>query len=253
MILKRRKILVTGASSGLGEGMAREFAERGHDLALCARRIEPLERLAVELRRPDQRIEIRPLDVNDHDAVFTTFSELDLAFGGLDRIIVNAGVGAGHPLGCGYFDRNRVIAETNFVAALAQAEAALNLFRGRNDGHLVFISSMSAVRGLPGSLTAYAASKAAMSQLGEGLAIEFANSPIRISTIQAGYIRTPLNAHKGPMPFEVDVTAGVSAIIRAINRESRIAHIPQWPWAPLAFAIRQMPFSLLRRFQQNAV
>src|SRR3546814_984947 len=64
------------------------------------------------------------------------------------------------PLGTGYFHANRKTAETNFVAALAQCEAAMEIFRAQNDGHLVVISSMSAMRGMPRNLTTYAATKA---------------------------------------------------------------------------------------------
>ncbi len=250
-VLKRPTILITGASSGLGAGMAEAFARKGHHLALCARRTEPLEALARQAR-PDQRMEVRALDVNDHEAVFATFAELDETLGGLDRIIVNAGVGDGRPLGHGAFTRNRLIAETNFIAALAQAEAALGLFAARSRGHLVLIASMSAVRGLPGTLAAYAASKAALAQLGEGLALEYATSPIRISTILPGYIRTPLNAHKERMLFEVDAAAGVRAIVHAIEGENRIAHVPYWPWAPLSWVMRWLPFPLLARATRTA-
>ena len=70
-------ILITGASSGLGAEMARQFADRGHDLALCARRTDRLEELAAEIlaAHPDRRVEVRALDVNDHDAVFTVFRD----------------------------------------------------------------------------------------------------------------------------------------------------------------------------------
>jgi len=244
--LKRPTILITGASSGLGAGMAEAYARQGHHLALCARRTEPLEALAASAQ-PGQHIAVRALDINDHDAVFAMFAELDETLGGIDRIIVNAGIGGGAPLGQGQFARNRDIAETNFVAALAQAEAALALFRARGRGHLVLIASMSAVRGLPGTMATYGASKAALTHLGEGLALEYAATPIRISTILPGYIRTAINAHKERMLFEVDVATGVAAILRVIAREGRIAHVPFWPWAPLSWVMAWMPFGLLAR------
>ncbi|MFX9461808.1 SDR family NAD(P)-dependent oxidoreductase, partial [Acinetobacter baumannii] len=85
----------------------------------------------------------------------------------LDRIIVNAGIGDGRRIGKGHFEINRRTAETNFIAALAQCEAAVGIFRRQNAGHLVSISSMSALRGLPKHLTTYAASKAALAALTE--------------------------------------------------------------------------------------
>lgn len=94
---QRRNILITGASSGLGAGMAREFAARGRNLALAARRVERLEELRDELLAayPGITVSVRALDVNKHDDVFTVFREFDEELGGLDRVIVNAGLGKG--------------------------------------------------------------------------------------------------------------------------------------------------------------
>ena len=173
----KKSIVITGASSGLGAGMAREFAARGYDLGLCARRTERLEALRDELTQAHGgRVELRALDVNDHPRVFTVFREFQQRFGTLDRVIVNAGVGEGRRLGTGHFELNKRTAETNYVAALAQVEAAMEIFREQKRGHLVLISSMSAMRGLPRHLTNYAATKAALAHLGEGLRAELLGS-----------------------------------------------------------------------------
>ena len=131
-------ILVTGASSGLGAEMARQFAALGHDLALCARRTERLEELRAELlaAHPGIRVAVRPLDVTDTGAVFDVFRDFHAELGSLDRVIVNAGLGKGQPLGTGRFDANLQTAQTNFIGALAQCEAALEIFRKANAGHL---------------------------------------------------------------------------------------------------------------------
>ena len=123
-------ILITGASSGLGAEMARQFAAKGHDLALCARRTDRLEELRAEIlgAHPDRRVELRALDVNDDAQVFEVFRAFRDDFGRLDRVIVNAGLGKGAPLGTGRYDANRETAMTNFVAALCQAEAAMEIF-----------------------------------------------------------------------------------------------------------------------------
>jgi len=86
----RKNILITGASAGLGRGMALEFAARGRNLALCARRLELLESLKAEIvaRFPGVRVAVRALDVNDHDQVFAVFQALRADLDGLDRIIV---------------------------------------------------------------------------------------------------------------------------------------------------------------------
>ena len=93
----RKTILITGASSGLGAGMAREFARLGRDLALCARRLPLLESLRDELSSayPTLRIAIAAIDVTKHDEVFSGFQDFREKLGSLDRIIVNAGMGKG--------------------------------------------------------------------------------------------------------------------------------------------------------------
>ncbi|MEC7824727.1 MAG: SDR family NAD(P)-dependent oxidoreductase, partial [Pseudomonadota bacterium] len=101
----RKNILITGASSGLGHGMAVEFAKQGCNLALCARRVERLEELKAQLEgiNPNIKVFIRSLDVNDHDAVFSVFKAFRDDMGTLDRVIVNAGMGKGASIGTGYF------------------------------------------------------------------------------------------------------------------------------------------------------
>lgn len=245
----RNRILITGASSGLGMEMARQFAARGRNLALCARRTDRLEQLRDELRAryPDLRVAIAALDVNDHDAVFECFRAFDAELGGLDRVIVNAGIGKGQPLGTGGFAANRETALTNFVAALAQMEAALELFRGRNAGHLVVVSSMSAMRGLPGNITTYAATKAGVASLAEGVRAELMDTPIRVTTLYPGYIRSEINEKVRNAPFIVDTEVGVRAMVRAIEREVDEACVPAWPWVPIGWAMRNLPLSLVRR------
>ncbi len=245
----RKTILITGASSGLGRGMAREFAARGRDLALCARRTERLDALKAELlaAHASIRVETRTLDVLDHAQVFEVFRAFAADFGGLDRIIVNAGLGKGQPLGTGYFHANRQTAETNFVAALAQCEAAMELFRACNAGHLVVISSISALRGMPRNLTTYAATKAGVAALAEGLRAELIGSPIKVSTIYPGYIHSEINEKIKNTPFMVDTETGCRQLVRAIEAEPPKASVPRWPWAPLGLAMQHLPLRLVAK------
>ena len=158
------RILITGASSGIGEGLARHFAAQGCHLALCARRIDRLTQLRTALlqQHAGLKISVHALDVTDAQAVFVEFQSARAAHGGLDRIIVNAGIGDGRRIGTGHQDANRHTVEVNFLAALTQCEAAVQIFRAQKAGHLVTIASMSAVRGMPRHLTAYAAAKAGL-------------------------------------------------------------------------------------------
>ena len=245
----RKNILITGASAGLGAGMARVFAEKGCNLALCARRMEPLQELKTELesQHPGIRVSVKTLDVNDHDQVFEVFHAFAEEFGTLDRIIVNAGLGKGVALGKGGFRANRQTAETNFTAALAQCEAALEIFREQNAGHLVTVSSMSAMRGMRGAQTTYAATKAALATLSTGIRIDVMNTPIKVSTIYPGYIRTEINAKVKNTPFIVDTDVGCRKMVKAIEREPTEAYVPGWPWTAIGFAMRHLPLRIVAR------
>ncbi|WP_410535270.1 SDR family oxidoreductase [Streptomyces sp. KL2] len=245
----RKNILITGASAGLGEQMAREFAARGRDLALCARRTDRLERLREELlaAHPGITVSVRALDVNDHGAVFEVFRAFRADLGSLDRVVVNAGLGKGRPIGTGRFDANLQTAQTNFTAALAQCEAAVEVFRDQGAGHLVVVSSMSAMRGLPRNLTAYAASKAGVAALAEGIRAELLRTPIKVTTLFPGYIASEMSGSAGRTPLMVSTEKGVRAMVKAIEAERAQAKVPAWPWVPLGFAMRRLPLGVVAR------
>lgn len=250
-------ILITGASSGLGEEMARQFAALGYDLALCARRTERLEALRAEITstHPDRRVELRALDVTDDAAVFEVFRAFAADFGTLDRIIVNAGLGKGTALGTGGFAANRQTAMTNFVGALAQVDAAMEILRaqpgpkGKGSGHLVVISSISALRGMRRAMTTYAATKAGVAALAEGLRSELmGRSDIDVSVIYPGYIRSEMNDQvEQRTRFMVDTETGVRAMVEAIERRKAKAYVPAWPWVPIGLAMRVLPLSVVRK------
>ena len=242
----RKTILITGASAGLGAGMARLFAAQGCDLALCARRMPALESLKAELTaaHPGVRVEIRSLDVCDYDAVFEVFQAFKTDFGQLDRIIVNVGIGFGAEIGTGRFAVNQRTAETNFVAALAQCEAAMEIFRAQNSGHLVAMSSVSATRGFKGPAAVYAATKAGLATLAEGIRMDTLGTPIQVTTILPGFILTAINSDLKNAPFRVDLETGCRALVKTINREPASAYVPGWPWALISRVLRILPLRL---------
>ena len=225
-----KTILITGASSGIGAGMARELAKKGYNLAICARRLERLETLKQELESQyDIKVIAKTLDVTNYDQVFEVFRAFKEDFGTIDRIIVNAGV------------------ETNFISALAQCEAAVEIFRAQNSGHLVMISSMSAMRGMPKHLTAYGASKAGVAHLAEGIRAELIDTPIKVTTIFPGYIRTEINEGAKKLPFEVDEKTGSRLLAEEIEKAPVKAYVPKWPWLPLGLAMKVLPLKLVNK------
>ena len=244
-----KTILITGASSGLGAEMARQFTDLGYDLALCARRLDRLEELRDEILalHPDRRVEVRSLDVTDHDEVFEVFRGFRADLGHLDRIVVNAGLGKGAPIGTGKFYANKQTAETNFLGALAQTEAAVEVFREQETGHLVMVSSVSALRGMPRNITTYAATKAGVANLAEGVRAELFGTPIKVTVLYPGYIESEMSARSGSTPLMATTEDGVRSMVSAIEKEKGSARVPSWPWEPLGFALKHLPLPIARR------
>ena len=223
--------------------MARAFAARGRDLALCARRADRLHELKSELtqRHPGITVAVAELDVNDHDRVPVVFNALSDQLGGLDRVIVNAGVGKGAPLGSGKTWANKVTIETNLVSALVQIEAALEIFKQQGSGHLVLISSVLGNKGVAGVKAAYAASKAGLSSLGESLRAEYASGPIAVTVVEPGYIESEMTAKSESTMLMVDTGTGVAKMVEAIEKERGRAIVPGWPWVPLVALLKALP------------
>ncbi|MFL1731742.1 SDR family oxidoreductase [Moraxella oculi] len=250
-----KTVLITGASSGLGAMMARKFAFLGYDLAICARRLDRLESLKAELESEfGIKVYVQSLDVTVYDDVFAVFDAFNEVIqqndGKIDKIIVNAGVGDSRVIGHGRFAINRATAEINFISALAQCEAAMQIFRRQNSGHLVVISSMSAVRGLPRHLTTYAAAKAGLAALAEGIRADTISEklPITVSTIYPGYVRTDLNIGAKYLPFEIEEEEGADVIIKAIEAKVDEAYVPAWPWLPIGLGMKYLPLRLITKF-----
>ena len=245
-----KNTLITGASSGLGAGMAKELAAKGNNLALCARRTDRLESLKTELLaiNPNITVLVKALDVTQFADVFTVTNAFDAEFKettgrGLERYIANAGVGAeGETVGKGKFEQNKRIIDINFTAVLAQAEAAMALFRESGNGHLVIVSSMSAMRGQRGMLATYAATKAAVAHLAEGLSADCMRKPgIKVTTLYPGYIKTELTGDNDKLPFITDAEKGCRLLVKEIEAEVDEACVPAWPWKPVGFLMRNLP------------
>jgi NADP-dependent 3-hydroxy acid dehydrogenase YdfG len=244
----RQRILITGASSGLGEGMARRFAAMGRDLALAARRTDRLDALRDELlaASPGIRVVTAALDVDDAAAVEKVVPALAGELGGIDRFVANAGIGKGASVGTGTAWANRATLFTNVLGTHAQCEAAVELFRAQGSGHLVVVSSVASIRGMRGTRTAYGASKAALNALAEGIRSDLLGTGIRVTTVLPGFIATDINVGRRG-PFTVDLDTGVDALSAAIEREPARAYVPEWPWRPVAALLRVLPLPVVRR------
>ena len=245
--------LITGASSGLGAEMARQLAAHGEDLALCARRTDRLEELRAEIlaAHPARRVAIAALDVTDHEAVTSVTQALRAELGGLDRYVVNAGLGKGAAIGTGRADANRETAVTNFLGALAQCEAAMEVFRDQGHGHLVMVSSMSAMRGMPKSMTT-SATKAGVAHLAEGIRTELHGTPlakkIKVTVLYPGYIASEMNEKvQQSTPLMASTEKGVKAMVAAIEKQVDSACVPALPWAPMSVVMKHAPLPVLKK------
>jgi short-subunit dehydrogenase len=195
---------------------------------------------------------VRALDVSDDDQVFEVFRGFRSDFRSIDRVVVNAGLGKGAPLGTGGHAANRETAVTNFLGALVQCDAAMEIFRAQERGHLVVVSSMSAMRGLPKTMTTYAATKAGVAHLAEGLRNELYGTElgrtVKVTVLYPGYIASEMNEHvRDRTPLMVSTEKGVRAMVEAIEKEKPDACVPPLPWALLAPVMRHAPLPVLKR------
>jgi short-subunit dehydrogenase len=242
-----KRILVTGASSGLGEGMARHLARRGHRLALVARRRDRLDRLAAELRTSGSpTVVVGELDVTDYATIPSVMGRLAGELGGLDVVIVNAGTAGTTVIGKGHFAEARRIIDTNLTGAIATIEAAIELFRKQGHGHLVAISSVAGARGTKGQ-GAYSASKAGLSRYLESLRVETVGENIQVTDLAPGFIDTDLNRHIKNRPFVVSAEKGTAALVDAIEKQVGFRYVPVWPWTLMAQLLKILPAKVVAR------
>jgi short-subunit dehydrogenase len=243
-----KTVFITGASSGIGRALALEFAARGYDLFLTARRLDALEQVRVEIASSDpaRRVEIRQLDVTDDADVASAIAEAADAFGRCDIVVANAGIGNSGQVGDGNVEHGRSIVETNLIGAMATVDAAVALFRRQGGGQVVGITSVAGVRGLPGS-SSYSASKAGLSVYLESVRAETYGEPIKVTTLAPGYIDTPINQDMKSRPFLIDVEKGARISADLIERGVGHAFVPRFPWNVVAPLLRRLPTAWLVR------
>jgi len=242
-----RRAIITGASSGIGEKLAFELAARGYALGLTARRIERLEEIRDELceRFPDTKVALAQHDVTELDTTAGILETLRDELGGLDLVVVNAGIGGSGAVGSGHLDSALQVVQTNLLGAMATVDAAVALMK-ETGGHIVGISSVAGFRGLPGS-AAYSASKAGLSAYLEAVRGEVARYDITVGVVSPGYIDTPINAAVKKRPFLLGVDEGARKIANAIEQHRLHTTVPRWPWGPIGVVIRHVPDRLWLR------
>lgn len=238
-----KTVIITGASAGIGEALAREFARRGYTLGLMARRADKLEALAKELRASGVRVEYSTLDVSRDETVHAAVDELRARLGGLDIFVANAGVTAVNRTGSGDISKDKYVMAVNFTGAIASLDAAARHFRAEKRGQLVGISSIAGILPIPGSGT-YSASKAALSMWLRAARAELAKHGIAVTAIHPGFIRTELVPGMEKYPFVIEADAAARAMVNAIEAQKKTVIVPAWPWKYLLPVARLLPESL---------
>ena len=221
--------------------MARQFAARG-PTSRCARGASTGSRNCAPrslAASPARTVVVRALDVDDHDAVFRVFRELADELGGLDRVIVNAGLGKGAPVGTGRFDVNQQTITTNLLSALAQCEAAMEHFRAAGAGHLVVVSSVSALRGTAEDDDGLFGVQGRHRGVAEGLRAEMIGRPITVTTLFPGYIRSEMNDQVAQRtPLMASTRTACARWCARSSARSATAAVPPWPWRAAGRSVR---------------
>lgn len=233
-------IFLTGASSGIGEALAREFASKGATLGLVARNPEKLQAFVKTLPHPERHFTYA-CDVCDREKIIQAARQFDQDCGGADIVIANAGISVG--VKTQYYEdleQFEKVFQTNVIGMANTFHPFLEKMAKQGRGTLVGIGSVAGIRGLPGS-EAYCASKSAVITYCESLRVEMKKFGVRVVTICPGFVRTPLTA-KNPykMPFIMEPQDFAREAVKVIMSDKSYATIP-WQMGILGKILRLIP------------
>ena len=239
------RVVITGASSGIGEALARHYAADGVVLGLISRRKAGLQGL------PGQVVPY-PLDITDERALAAAAEDFIRRFGAPDLVIANAGIASGtEGADLGDIAKLRKVLDVNVAGLAATLAAFAPAMRAAGRGTLAGIASVAGFRGLAGN-GAYCASKSAAITWMESLRAELHGSGVSVVCICPGYIDTPMTqVNRFRMPFLLSADEAARRIARAIAGKRRLAVIP-WQMALVSVALRAMPGWLYDRIASRA-
>jgi short-subunit dehydrogenase len=241
--VRLNKVVVVGASSGIGEAIARQLAQGGADVAIVARRQSELERLASE--RPGK---LRPYahDVANVDEVPELFERIERELGGIDGLIYAAGVMPKIEESEYAFEKDRAMVTVNLLGAMAWMNQAAARFEAARNGTILGISSIAGERGRRGN-PAYCATKGALSTYLESLRNRCSRYGVNVVTIKPGFVDTAMTrGMKGLFWLISAEKAAKTALALARKGKSAAAFVPS-RWALVAFVVRNLPSFIFRK------
>lgn len=242
----QKVVFITGASSGIGRGLAVELGRRGAALGLLARRADTLREIVAEVEAAGGRSLALPADVKDAQAVRAAADQVRVKFGRVDVLIANAGIGVTTDAKDLQPEEVADVIGVNVLGAVNSVTAVLPEMVKEKSGQLVVISSLAAYRGLPKS-GAYCASKAAVSAFFESLRVDLHGSGVDVTIIHPGFIKTPLTAgREAQMPYLMELDDAVKKIVRAIEKRKKSYAFP-WQLATIVRAAMLFPVPLYDR------
>ncbi|MBM3485642.1 MAG: SDR family NAD(P)-dependent oxidoreductase [Alphaproteobacteria bacterium] len=239
---RARSILITGASSGIGEALAYAYAAPGVRLHLGGRDAARLAVVVGESRARGATVEGRAIDVTDRDATRAWVEAADDA-GGLDLVIANAGISAGMG-GAGEDEaQTRRLFAVNVDGLFNTVWPLVPRMRARRAGHIAVMSSLAGYRGFPGA-PAYSATKAAVKSWGEAMRGALAKDGVTVSVICPGWVKSRMTeGNRFPMPFLVETDRAGAIIKRGLDRGAARIAFP-WPVAFGAWLFAALPASI---------
>jgi NADP-dependent 3-hydroxy acid dehydrogenase YdfG len=235
-----QSVIITGASSGIGEALARRMARAGYEVGLTARRLDNLQEIGEEL---PTRSYVARMDVTDTEEARAILRELVDSMDGVDMVVLNAGIAPINPDLEWEIDEATI--ETNVTGFAALATAAIHEFEDQGHGHLVGISSVSAHVGLSHE-PAYSGSKAFVSNYLEGIRYRAhdRDADVTVTTIEPGYVDTDLSLDNF---WEASVDTAAEQIFTAIRNERKHAYVTR-RWRLIAWLLDTAPDALKRQF-----
>lgn len=241
-----KRIVITGASSGIGRDLAAYLAPAGVSLVLMARRAEALEELAAQCRAAGSEALVLPADVASREAMERAAEEVLSVVGVPDIVVGNAGVGGLNPAPRFDLDIHERTVAINILGLAYTLMPYVPAMIERGSGHLVGISSLAAFRGLP-CAGSYSPSKAAQAVFMESLRVDLRPHGIACSSIHPGFVETPMTDHQDfKMPFKVPVRKS-SMLVAAALRKRKSVYLYPWQMRVLTRFNRLMPNWLFDR------